>query len=180
MKKNGFTLIELLGVIAILAIIGTIATAAVISSVKKARDKQARIHEDNLLETAVSYVYLAKGTCPNGTISEETTLVNCITQKCPSDFITKNASGVLIVNTRYSASSNPYKSCSIKIKAGDIMTGVGTTRRYDSANESLERGDQPLFDGDKTYCKDNGYVLVYKDEYGSLEAISLTANICRK
>ena len=180
MKKNGFTLIELLGVIIVLGIIVTIATTATMGSIKKAKNKQARIHEDNLLETAVSYVYLAKGTCPNGTITEETTLVNCITQKCPGDFIVKNASGNLIVNTRYSASSNPYKSCSVKIKAGDIMDGVGVTRRYDSVNESLERGNQALFDGDKTYCKENGYVLVYKDEYGSLEAISLTTDICRK
>ncbi len=177
MNKKGFTLVELLACIVVLTIVFGIAMLVTTGSINRARAKKARIHEDNLLEAAITYVYLAKSVCPNGTGTEAMTLMNCITQKCPSDFIIKNNEGNYIVNTRYSASSNPYKNCSVIIKAGDIMEGVNVSR---DVNGTLQAGDQELFDGDKTNCNANGYVLVYKDEYGSLESISLTQDICHK
>ena len=176
-NKNGFTLVELLTAIVILAIIIGIAVAASINSINKAKAKKARIHEDNLLETAVTYVYMAKSVCPNGTSDEATTLINCITMNCPSDFIVKNNKGNYIVNSRYESTANPYKSCSITIKASDVMDGVNVTR---SVNEGLQTGNQALFDEGKTNCNPNGYILVYKDEFGSLESISLTEDICYK
>ena len=176
-NKNGFTLVELLTAIVILAIVVGIAIAATASSINRARAKKARIHEDNLLEAAVTYAYMAKSVCPNGTSTDATALINCITMKCPSDFIVKNNKGNYIVNSRYKATTNPYKSCSVKIKVSDIMDGVNITR---SVNGGLQTGNEELFDGDKKNCNPNGYVLVYKDEFGSLESISLTEDICYK
>lgn len=176
-NKNGFTLIELLAVIVVLAIVLTFGVMGAKLAIDRANEKKARIHEDNLLDVAQSYVYMAKKACPNGHGSEAMLLINCITARCPSDFINNSEDGYQ-VNSRYTSNTDPYKSCSITISAGDVMNGVGVTRTY--SNESLQIGNQELLDETKSGCNSSGLILVYKDEYGSLDSISLSKDICTK
>lgn len=56
MNKKGFTLIELLGVIVVMGIILTIASVSVNKILNQSREARARIEEDNLRDSAVSYV----------------------------------------------------------------------------------------------------------------------------
>lgn len=173
--KRGFTLTELLLVIVVIAIIIGIASFGTITAIKRAKAKQAKIHEDNLMESAVTYLYLAKRTCPNGYGDEAMNLTNCITMKCPSDFVVKK-DGYYEVNSKYSVDTDPYDSCAIELTASDVMDGIGVNRSF--SDGALHAGDTELLDSTKTSCQRDGKVLVYKDQYGSFEAISLTKDIC--
>ena len=69
MNKKGFTLVELLGVIVVMGVLLTIAGVSATKLITRSREEKARIEENNLRDTAVSYVKgenirLAK--CPAG------------------------------------------------------------------------------------------------------------------
>lgn len=56
MNKKGFTIIELLGVIVVMGIILTMATLSVSKILNQSREARARIEENNLRDSAISYV----------------------------------------------------------------------------------------------------------------------------
>ena len=178
-SKKGFTLVELLAVIVIIAILATITVVAVGAVINKSKAKSAAIYEENLLDAAVTYAYLARVTCPNNTALGNNIVKNCFTSNCPADFIVRK-SGKPAVNTKYAATSATHKACAMQVTASTIMNGDGINRDYTDGDYSLTSKSGELYPEAKQHCNASGKILIYKDNYGSIEAISLTDGLCNK
>ena len=178
MNKKGFKLVELLAVLVIMAIMVIISTVAVGALINKSKTKRAAIYEENLLDAAVTYAYLARITCPNNDLGNNV-VKNCFISNCPADFIVRK-SGKPAVNTKYSSTSATYKNCALQITASTIFNGEGINRDYNEGDYSVTSKSGELYPEAKERCNASGKILIYKDTYGSIEAISLTSGLCNK
>lgn len=188
MNNKGFTLVELLGVIVILAIIVGLGTIGVVGILSNTKEKTNDLNDRALLDAAVSYGTIRRidysissnyesGKCNNILSSKDldyyvgltVTIENCL-EDCPSDFIIEDKKSKYSVNAKY-IDSDVYKKCSYEVNAGDVIDGDGISKKTNGTDVILENGQ--LFDDSKLNCNHNARILIYKDNYSTLNAINL-------